>query len=83
MPRRGRINGLPGFEHAISEKGIQRKFLARKLNVSYATLWKMVSGAMKRIDPAILRRMAELLDCTTDELLYPPSTTSANDSKTA
>jgi DNA-binding Xre family transcriptional regulator len=56
----------------MSKKGIRRDFLAKQLHVTYGTLWKIVSGAMKRIDPALLRKMAEVLDCRTDDLLYPP-----------
>ncbi len=64
--------GLPGFEFAISKKGILRKDLAEKIGISYQGLWKIVSGELKRIDPEILKRIACELDCSVDFLLTNP-----------
>jgi DNA-binding Xre family transcriptional regulator len=66
------IKGLPGFETAISKKGILRKTLAEKIGIPYPALWKIVSGELKRIDPAILRKISTELGCSVDDLLNPP-----------
>lgn len=71
MKGKSRVVLLPGFQNAISKKGIKRKDLAEKLGISYPELWKIVFGGMKRIDPDILRRMACELDCIADFLLDP------------
>jgi DNA-binding Xre family transcriptional regulator len=79
MPKVCSDAGLPGFNAIISKRGIKRQFLAEQLGIQYKALWGIVSGYMKRIDPTILRHMAEALGCTTDELLYPPSQSSNDD----
>jgi DNA-binding Xre family transcriptional regulator len=66
-------SGLPGFNAVVEKKGLKRIFIATQLGIPYKALWGIVSGTMKRIDPTILRKMAELLECSTDDLLYPPS----------
>jgi DNA-binding Xre family transcriptional regulator len=72
MPKKRSYTNLPGFDVVISKRGFTRRFLAKQLGLRYKVLWGIVSGTMKRIDPNILRSMAETLGCTTDELLYPP-----------
>jgi DNA-binding Xre family transcriptional regulator len=61
--------GLPGFNAAISKKGILRKTIAEKVGIPYTTLWKIVSGELKRIDPVILKKIAIELECSIDDLL--------------
>ena len=73
MPRRGRCDGLPGFPLALERKGLQRRFLAKRIGLEYRDLWRMVSGAVKRVDISVLKQMSVELDCSVDDLLTAPT----------
>jgi DNA-binding Xre family transcriptional regulator len=65
---------IPGLASAIAKKGIRPVFLAEKIGIPYYRLWKVVSGKNKLINPEILRKLSVELDCSVDELLTPPQT---------
>lgn len=52
------------------EKGITQRELAEKLGVTQPTITQYETGARKP-DIVTLKKLAKILDCTTDQLLEP------------
>lgn len=52
------------------KQGMTQVTLAKQLNVSQSTIAMWESGARKP-DIVMLKRLADILGCTTDELLKP------------
>ena len=64
-----RSPGLPNLDFFITQKRMTRKEIADELGISYIAFWKYVKGRTKNIHPEMLRKLANLLGCSIDDLL--------------
>ena len=80
--RRGRpraaagARGLPGLRAALTTANMTQTTLAARLGVLHCTINMYVRG---KSDPSIdrLRTIAQILDCSVADLVYPPAAEAA------